>query len=103
MARNDPTLPHLGVLPGLEEEEEKATMEHAPPLRFGDWLVRRGLIDRRQLFVALNASYIDSCRIGDALVSSKVIARPQVENEATAFQSFLALIGGRPIRIHSIG
>lgn len=98
MARNDPTMTYLGAA-RREEEEDRATVEMSPPLRFGDWLVRRGLIDRHQLYVALNASYIDACRIGDALVSQKVLNRPQLEKEATAFQAFLLLAGGRPVRM----
>jgi hypothetical protein len=62
-----------------------------PYLRFGDWLVRRGLINRVELFVALNTVYGGSemLRLGDALVRSGVLPRAVVESEATQHRSFL--------------
>jgi hypothetical protein len=64
----------------------------APNLRFGDWLVRRGLINRVELFVALNTVYAGSepLRLGDALVRGRVLPRAVVESEATQHRSFLA-------------
>jgi len=66
----------------------------APQLPFGDWLVRRGLIDRSQLFFALSLSYQRGIRVGDALVNLRVLSRRQVEEEAEqhrVFRSFLDL------------
>jgi hypothetical protein len=58
--------------------------------RFGDWLVRRGLIDRHQLFVALSHASARSTRLGDALVELELVDRCQVEEEAAAFADFAA-------------
>jgi hypothetical protein len=72
-------------LKSLDEEPQE------PKIPFGDWLVRRGLIDRGQLFAALNLAYQKRFRIGDALVEQGVLSRPEVEDEAsrhTTFRSF---------------
>jgi hypothetical protein len=58
---------------------------------FGDWLVRRGLVSRTQLFVALSRSRTSCCRVGDALVELKYLARKKVEAEARAFDRYLSL------------
>jgi hypothetical protein len=59
-----------------------------PILRFGDWLVRRGLIDRGQLFAALNLSFMMGFRVGDALVEMRVLTRSLIEEEARAHSTF---------------
>jgi hypothetical protein len=64
-----------------------------PAIPFGDWLVRRGLINRKQLFNALNLSYRIGFRIGDALVALKVLSRHQVEDEAQRHTVFRAFAG----------
>lgn len=61
-----------------------------PLLRFGDWLVRRGLIDRGQRDEALRAATACSCRVGDALVYMAVLERGCVEQEATVHDTFTA-------------
>ena len=56
-------------------------------IRFGDWLVRRGLISRSDLFAALHR--VDGgCRLGDALVVESRMERAAVEREAQAFGRF---------------
>ena len=55
-----------------------------PAVRLGEWLVRRELINRRDLFVALDLSYQREMRLGDALVSLGVLQRLRVESEAQA-------------------
>jgi len=68
-----------------------ALLVENPCLRFGDWLVRRGLINRVDLFDALSTVYGDEqLRLGDALVRSGVLPRAVVETEATQHRSFLA-------------
>lgn len=64
-----------------------------PAIPFGDWLVRRGLINRGQLFNALNLSFRIGFRIGDALVALKVLSRNQVEDEAQRHHVFRAFAG----------
>jgi hypothetical protein len=64
---------------------------HEQQVSFGDWLVQRGLVSRPQLFVALHRSRTSCCRVGDALVELKVLARKKVEAEARAFDKFLEL------------
>lgn len=58
-------------------------------LRFGDWLVRRGLIQRTDLFAALTCSRTNGFRLGDALVALALLERAQVEEEAQAFSTFV--------------
>jgi hypothetical protein len=67
------------------------------PLRFGDWLVRRGLISRIHLFCALSRSRKERCRIGDALVALALLDRPRVEEEAAAFVAFSAFQTAPPL------
>jgi hypothetical protein len=55
-----------------------------PAVRLGEWLVRRELINRRDLYVALDLSYQREMRLGDALVSLGVLQRLRVESEAQA-------------------
>ncbi len=65
------------------------------PLRFGDWLVRRELISRLDLYAALQR--LDSllatarpgpCRLGDVLVELGLLDRDCVEQEARSFLAF---------------
>ncbi|MCC6750483.1 MAG: hypothetical protein IT371_22655 [Deltaproteobacteria bacterium] len=64
--------------------------DDAEALRFGDWLVRRELISRRELYRALQASYLSGRRVGDTLVELGVLGRDCVEQEARAFAAFTA-------------
>jgi hypothetical protein len=57
---------------------------------FGDWLVRRGLIDRRQLFLALSLAHVRSYRIGDAIVALQLLERELIEQEAEVHDTFVA-------------
>jgi len=66
-------------------------------LQFGDWLVRRGLITRVELFAALNRARALCCRIGDALVQMELLERACVEDEAAAFSTFAGFQGGEPL------
>jgi len=63
-------------------------------IRFGDWMIRRGLITRFQLFVALTTSFSKGCRIGDAVVENNYLGREQVETEAEAHLAFHAFQSG---------
>jgi hypothetical protein len=51
------------------------------PARLGEWLVLRGLIDRAELFLALDVSFRYNCRLGDALVWLEVLDRGAIERE----------------------
>jgi hypothetical protein len=82
----------------MTTKTDKLEMEHLtdlvagddpePTIPFGDWLVRRGLIDRGQLFTALNLSYKKGFRVGDALVVMDALPRIMVEQEAQQHQIF---------------
>ena len=67
-------------------------------LLFGDWLVRRGLISRFSLYAALAEATAADCRVGDALVTLRMLRRRQVEEEARAFNVFLSFRGGQPLQ-----
>ena len=69
----------------------------AAQLRFGEWLLRRGLITRAELFRALEQGKAHRCRVGDALVALGALGRGQVEEEATAFATFAGFQGGSPL------
>jgi hypothetical protein len=62
----------------------------SPALRFGDWLVRRGLISHADLFDALHDAFRCAARVGDVLVRRGRLDRGQVEEEARAFDIFTA-------------
>jgi hypothetical protein len=57
--------------------------------QLGEWLVRRGLIDRAELFMALDASFRHGCRLGDALIWLELLDRNRLEAEARRFHAFL--------------
>jgi hypothetical protein len=80
--RDDPT--PLCPPPSLDPPEPD------PNIRFGDWLVRRGLITARDLFDVLHDPFLGSRRIGDVLVARGLMQRHQVEEEARAFRTFSA-------------
>ncbi len=58
--------------------------------RFGEWLVRRGAIDRAELFTALDVSFRHGCRLGDAVVWLELLSRSRVEQEARRHQACAA-------------
>jgi hypothetical protein len=64
--------------------------EPDPNIRFGEWLVRRGLITATDLFAALHDAFVSSFRVGDVLVMRGLMERRQVEEEARAFRAFSA-------------
>ena len=64
-----------------------------PTIPFGDWLVRRGLIDRGQLFTALSLAYRAGVRVGDALVCINALPRLQIEEEAQRHRAFRSFTG----------
>ena len=71
--------------------------EEQAQIRFGDWLLRRGLITRAELFRALEQAKTHCCRVGDALVALGPLSRSRVEEEATAFLTFAGFQGGSPL------
>lgn len=64
-----------------------AARPRAFPLRFGEWLVRRGALSRGQLLRALATSHLHDWRIGDAVVVLRFARRSRVEAEAERFDS----------------
>jgi len=66
------------VRPGLEQEPVQ--------LRFGEWMVRQGLLTRAQLLRALATSHLHDWRVGDAVVVLGIAQREQVETEAGRFE-----------------
>jgi hypothetical protein len=65
-----------------------AARTRSPALRFGDWLVRRGLISHADLFDALHDAFLYAARVGDVLVRRGTLERGQIEEEARAFDIF---------------
>jgi len=58
----------------------------------GEWLVHKGLISRSELFHGLSLAYQRCCRIGDALVTLRMIDRADIEKEAKEFVHMSGLI-----------
>jgi hypothetical protein len=56
--------------------------------RLGEWLVRRGLITRAELFAALDAAFRYNCRLGDTLVWMELLPRQRVEEEMGRFSVY---------------
>jgi hypothetical protein len=83
--------------PTYVQASEMPPPELDPKIRFGDWLVRRGLISRAQLYKALEVARTRSCRIGDALTELQLVDRLCVEEEALAHRAFTALQKGAPL------
>ena len=73
--------------------------EDATQIRFGDWLLRRGMITRIELFRGLEQAKAHRCRVGDALVALGALGRVQVEEEAAAFSSFVGFQEGAPLGV----
>jgi hypothetical protein len=89
LPRNDET-PICTFIPhGAPEDQAQ--------IRFGEWLLRRALITRAELFRALEQAKAHRCRVGDALVALGAMGRSQVEEEATAFATFAGFQGGSPL------
>lgn len=74
-----------------------ADVDDAAQIRFGDWLIRRGLITRVDLFHALERAKTVRCRVGDALVQLCRLDRAQVEEEALSYGTFASFQGGAPL------
>lgn len=87
--RIEPTRsPASDLTPVCVVVEVQRTADHG--LRFGEWLVRRGLISPADLFRALLDAERAAARVGDMLVTGGVLPRPRVEEEARAFDTFRA-------------
>jgi hypothetical protein len=84
----DETSP-MGGSSSRSREEESEQLES---LRFGEWLVRRGLINSQDLFTALHDSYIRTHRLGDALVKLQLLDRGTIEQEAKAHHTFMSFL-----------
>jgi hypothetical protein len=68
------------------------------PFRFGEWLVRRELITREDLFNGLSLARHRGYRLGDALVNLGLLWRSTVEREALSFATFATWIRhGQPL------
>lgn len=92
--RDDPT-PLFIIRPdGRSPFPEFLEFEERSGLRFGDWLVRRDLISRVQLYHALHLARSTGCRIGDAVVDLSLLERARVEEEACALDTFNTFVRG---------
>jgi hypothetical protein len=89
----------LGLFTRGEEDirfpQEKDPNEPTAPLQLGDWLVRRRLITRRQLFFVLKRAYRRRFRIGDSVVAMGLLDRQAIEEEVRVLVSFNAFCGQR--------
>jgi hypothetical protein len=85
-------LPVAPVVPVDQQPTRKleaigpARLRPAPVLpRFGEWLVRRGVLSRAQLLRVLSTCRLHDWRLGDAVVVMRIASRDRVEAEAGRF------------------
>lgn len=61
-------------------------------IRFGDYLVERGAIDRQQLFVALTFHHRKGCRIGEAVAYFGFMEPEEVEQLAADYHGLSEIV-----------
>lgn len=57
------------------------------PIRFGDYLVERKLINEKQLLDALAEHWMSGCRIGESVARRGYVTQRDVERLASEFQN----------------
>jgi hypothetical protein len=57
------------------------------PVRFGDFLVERNVIDEGQLLDALADHWISGCRIGEAVVRRGYVSRDELAARLSEFET----------------
>ncbi len=57
------------------------------PIRFGDFLVERKLINEKQLLDALAEHWVSGCRIGESVARRGYVPKAEVERLAGEFQN----------------
>lgn len=57
------------------------------PIRFGDFLVERKLINEKQLLDALAEHWMSGCRIGESVARRGYVTQKDVERLASEFQN----------------
>ena len=62
-------------------------MKSLQPIRFGDFLVERKLINERQLLDALAEHWVSGCRIGESVARRGYVPKADVERLASEFQN----------------
>jgi hypothetical protein len=61
-------------------------------IRFGDFLVERGVIDRQQLFVCLDFHVRKRCRLGEAVAYFGFIEPDEVERLASDYHELSEIV-----------
>jgi len=62
-------------------------MKSLQPIRFGDFLVERKLINEKQLLDALAEHWVSGCRIGESVARRGYVPKADVERLASEFQN----------------
>jgi hypothetical protein len=57
------------------------------PVRFGDFLVEKKVIDERQLLDALADHWVAGCRIGEAVVRRGYLSAEELSRQLSDFQN----------------
>jgi hypothetical protein len=57
------------------------------PLRFGDFLVERKVIDEGQLLDALAEHWRSGCRIGESVARKGYLSKTEIERLASEFEN----------------
>lgn len=61
-------------------------------IRFGDFLVERGVISHEQLLDSLATHWEQGCRVGDAACLRGYVTRDHVERTAREYQSLRMVV-----------
>ena len=61
------------------------------PIRFGDFMVERKLINEKQLLDALAEHWMSGCRIGESVARRGYVPRAEVERLAGEFQNLATI------------
>jgi len=85
-AGSAPTGPSSDHRPTLKLERTAQAAQGEVPLRFGEWLVQRGVLTRAELLLALLDSALHDWRVGDAVVVLGLASRRRVEAEVECFE-----------------
>jgi hypothetical protein len=64
-----------------------ATRKALQPLRFGDFLIERKLLDQGQLLDALADHWLSGCAIGEAVVRRGYLTQEQIAEQLSAYEA----------------
>lgn len=76
----------MGAFFGTQGETSMAGLK-LQPVRFGDFLVEKKVIDEGQLLDALAEHWMSGCRIGESVVRRGYLSPDELARQLTEFES----------------